>query len=622
MMHKTENNYPVGSKIPEIKVINCMEELAGHKEEWKKILTDNRNSNPFLEFDWIENWWNFFGKGHSLFVLVMQMQDRIVGFCPFMIMHHLFFQEIAFIGYPDASYMDFILAGENRDRSIEASLDYIQKLRGSFILHLHGIHEEAYSDKVLINYFNQNKGGFFVRSFEDPFIPIDRDFTSYLKKRSKYSSIKTLIRSRIKLESVANVTYKQLSDSEFDDIIHLYEKKWKKKYDASNFLKRNHQDFFRTIADDTIMSFRVMAYGLKLGNRLIAFIYGFLCNGTYYLYRISHDNDFSVYGPGKIILMKLIEDCFQNNILVVDLGLGYARYKSEWTDEKKIIHEYMAPFASGYSRLFFYKYLVRKKAIDKLKKMRFYDTLKASLLGIGHCLYTGVYYREIINNLIKFKNDAVKYKLIAFLKKTANNLFLYEEYMIYEKAFDNPGNDTGINNQCSTDTSNKVNMDFMDIESNRKDNNIINEANLNDLDLLCEIMTEKPVEIVQHFYKKQRCFLVEEGCNRKKCIWINYNEIEISDINNHIELSESSLYIDMTEVTVKEASMNNLLQIINSIINIIYDEKYTNLFIGIKDRKGSLKTIMISIGFKPALQIIHRKILFKSYVKTQKNRLS
>ncbi len=610
MMHKTDYDYPIGSELPEIKVINSLEELSGYKEEWKKILTESKNTNPFLEYDWIENWCNFFGKGHSLFIIVMRIQDRIVGFCPFMILDRRFYQEITFIGFPEASYMDFIIISEKRDTCIKASLNFIQNLKGSFILHLHGIHEEAYSDKVLMDYFNQSKGDFFVRSFEAPVIQIDGDFTSYIKKRSKYSSIKTLIRSRSKLEDTANVTYKKLSNSEFDDIIQLYEKRWKKKYDASNFLKRKHQDFFRTIANDTNMSFRVVVYGLKLGDRLIAFIFGFLCNGTYYLYRISHDSDFSVYGPGKIILMKLLEDCFQSNIMVIDLGLGYARYKSEWTDDKKIVHEFVATFASGYSRLFFYKYLVRKKAIEKLKKIRFYDTLKITLLGIFHCLYTGVYYREMINNLIELNKDVVKCKLIDFLKKAAKNLYSYNEYMIYEKTFDISRNISRTEDHCATAKGQKVNIEIGDIASDSK----IKEAYLMDLELLCQIENERPPKIVQHFYKKQRCFLFEEG-NIKKCLWINYNDIEIPDINNHIELSKNSLYIDMTKVIVKEASMNNMLQFINCIVNIINDGKHTEFCIGLNDKRGLLKSIMLSIGFKPNIHIKHRKIFFKSYVK-------
>lgn len=616
MKHKKGVNHPVSIGLPVINVINHLEELTDYKEEWNKILTDNKNTNPFLEFDWIENWWKYFGKEHSLFILIMQMQDRIVGFCPFMILHHRFYQEITFIGYPEASYMDFILASDYRDQSIQASLDFIRNLKGRYILHLHGIYEEAYSDKVLLDYFNHNKDVFFIRSFDDPFIQIDKDFSSFLKKRSKYSSLKTLIRSMNKLEDAATVTYRRLSSSEFDDIIQLYEKRWKRRYDASKFLKRKHQDFFRAIADDTNMSFDIMVYGLKLGNRLIAFIFGFLFNGTYYLYRISHDNDFSVYGPGKIILYKLLEDCFQNNLLVIDLGLGYARYKSEWTDDNKTIHEFTASFTSGYSRLFFYKYLVRKKAIEKLKKIQFYDTIKTTLLGILHCLFTGVYYKELVNKLLELKKDVVKSKINTYLKKTAKNLYSYNEYMIYEKTYDIQGNNTRIDNHCSTAVSQKVDMDFMDVESEGKDNYIMNEAFLMDLELLCHIESEQPAKIVQRFYKKQRCFLLDEGCNIMKCLWIKYNSIEIPGIHNRMEVPDNSLCIDMTEVDVKEASINSFHQVINGIINIIYEEKYTDYFIVLKNNKALLKS-MQSLGFKPAKRIKHRKILFKSYVKIQ-----
>lgn len=186
------NSHPVAEVI----VVNSLEELTDYKEEWDKILIDNNNSNPFLEFEWIESWWNIFGKGHSLFVLVMKMEERIVGFCPFMIIKKRFLKEIAFIGHPESLYMEFILAKEGGAQCIKSALDYIINLKGNYLLHLNGLFDESDTFKILENYFTKNKNKFFIRKFEDPYLGINEDFTSYLKKCSHHNAIKTLIKNK------------------------------------------------------------------------------------------------------------------------------------------------------------------------------------------------------------------------------------------------------------------------------------------------------------------------------------------------------------------------------------------------------------------------------------------
>lgn len=615
MQLRIADNHPVSLILPEIKIINNLEELAGYKEEWNKILKDNDNTNPFLEFDWIENWWNYFGTGYSLFVLVLQLEERIVGFCPFMILKRKFYKEITFIGHPEASYMEFILTREGRDHGIKPALDYLKKLNGKYILHLNGLYEESDTYQILEDYFKKNQYNYFIRCFEDPYIIINNDFVSYLKERSKHRTVKTLIRNKSKLEGLGDVSYRKLNSSEFDEIFQLHDMRWKRKYDTSNFSEKKHQEFYRAIANDTNLSFQVWVNGFMLGTRLIAFAYGIQCNGTYYFYRISHDNDFSVFSPGKIILMKLLEDCFQNEIQVFDFGLGYAKYKYEWTDDKKTIHELVAPFASGFSRIFYYKYLIRKIIIQNLKKIKFYNTFKVGLLGMIHCLITGVYYRDMIHAL---KKEVVKSKIRASLKKTVKNLYSHKEYLIYEKSFDNPCDDTMLKDIFGASTSQEVLKSLLDIELDCKTDNIIIEACLNDLEFLCELMKEQPAQIIKRFYQKQRCFIMDDGSNLKKCLWINYNNIEIPDINYQDKLLKYESYIDLTKIEVGEDSIKSFLKAINCIINILDDEKCTRCYIGFNYKKEFPKDLMTSIGFKPANHIKYKKLLFRSYLKIKK----
>ncbi len=617
MKHRKGEDHPDCPILPEIKVIRNLEELSKYKEVWNKILADNQNTNPFLEYDWIENWWNYLGIRHSLFIIILKVKERVVGICPFMIRKRRLFREITFVGYPEASYMDFILTGEGRADGVEAAIEYIRSLHGSYIFHLHGFVEESYALEKLKNYFDKIHTKFSIRNFEAPYFNIHSDFSSYFKCRSKYNSIKTLIRSKNKIENSGNVIYKQLNSSEIDDCFQLHEMRWKRKYDTSNFSEKEHRKFFRDIANKENLSFQVYVYGMKLGKRLIAFTFGFLCNGTYYFYRICHDNDFSVYGPGKIILMKLIEACFLKEMLVFDFGLGYARYKSEWTDNKNIIHEFVAPLTSGYSLIFYYMYIIRTMVIKSAKKLKAYNILKIGVLGFLQYFITGSFVRDMICCLRKLNGIIVYNQIQEIMKKLAKSIYQMKQYLVVENVFDCIGQDAAICDKSCVNTSGELNKDSLDVLAENKSDYKINEAYLDDLDFICEIMKEKPIQIIQRFFHKQRCFQLDQGIKGMLYVWVNSNQIDIPDLRYNEDITDNKTYIDLTKVDVGEDSMINILHAIHYIMNILYPRKCTECYIGFKLTKASplLKTRITDIGFKSYKYFVYKKFLYRSYLK-------
>lgn len=616
-MHRKDEDYPTSPKLPDIKVINNLEELTSYKEVWNKILADNQNTNPFLEYDWIENWWNYLGKGHILFVIILQVKERVVGICPFMIIKRRLFREITFIGYPEASFMDFILTREGRACGVEAAIEYIRNLHGNYILHLQGFVDGSYAFEKMGDYFENIHSKFSIRNFEAPYFNINTDFTSYLNSRSKYNSIKTLIRSKNKFEEAGNVIYKQLNSSEINECFQLHEMRWKRKYDASNFSEKEHRKFFGDIVNKENLSFQVYVYGMKLGKRLIAFTYGFLCNGTFHFYRICHDNDFSVYGPGKIILMKLIEDCFLKEIQVFDFGLGYARYKSEWTDDKNIIYEFIAPLTSGYSQIFYYMYILRIRAIKSAKKLKAYNTLKIGALGFLQYFIKGNYLSDMICCLRKLKSIVVYNQFHEIMKKLAKNIYQTKEYIIVENVFDCIGQDAATYDKSCISTSGEMNIESLDALTNNRADQKVNEVYLNDLDFLCEIMNEKPTQIIQRFYHKQRSFILDNGIKGKECLWVNSSQIEISDISYEEGMTENKTFIDLTKIDTIEDSMIDILHAIHYIMNILHPEKCTVCYIGFNMTKASpsLKTRMKDFGFIPYKHFKYKKLLYHSYLK-------
>lgn len=580
-------------KKPEIRVVNTIEELKQYKGEWQELLKENGNNNPFLEFDWIELWWKYFGKGKELFVLLIKVGDTVLGFFPLMITNRKFHKEITFISsYIDASYMDFIIKMGENETCINLAFDYIKRLKGNYIIKLLGFYKDPFQDKLLKRYLINNKANFKIFSFESPYIKIDKDdYETYLKKRSKHGSLKTLKRSKKKLYSSGDITFKKLAPDQFDKMYQLHEKRWRKKFDFSKLTEKQHQDFYKYLALNDDLSFKAHADGLMVGEKLIGFTYGFECNGKFIYYRIAHDDDFSVYGPGKIVLEEMVKKCFHNHMDTIDLGIGYARYKYEWTDDTEIVKEFVIASDSIFALLMCLKYRLIKKMIAFMKKFKWYDSFKIVTLGKVKYLVTNGYVKDIRTYLKKSKEE--KNRVRVSMNNLLSNIYSVGEYTIYEKLLDEKMKQTN-----SIQNENKDDKDFL------------YEGNLNHIDSICEIMKKPVREIVKRFYNKQRCFVYYDR-NKKECFWVDTKDFKIPAIKyekrldekmkekNAFILIEEKLHSDITKKTL------------SYIANVLQDSDFREVFVAIHDKNEYLKDTLLEIEYQPYQTIKYRKLFFK-----------
>jgi CelD/BcsL family acetyltransferase involved in cellulose biosynthesis len=86
------------------------------------------------------------------------------------------------------------------------------------------------------------------------------------------------------------------------------------------------EDLARRFADTGIVTLTI----LKIGERRVAWSYGFRFHGGWSLYQTTFDTRDEENSPGYCLLAKIvIEACERNTLSVVDMGLGAEAYK-EW----------------------------------------------------------------------------------------------------------------------------------------------------------------------------------------------------------------------------------------------------------------------------------------------------
>ena len=65
-------------------VVTDYEAFAALQPEWNDVARRAQATSPFLLHEWFRTWWDAFGAGHSLHVVIARDGNRLVGIAPLM----------------------------------------------------------------------------------------------------------------------------------------------------------------------------------------------------------------------------------------------------------------------------------------------------------------------------------------------------------------------------------------------------------------------------------------------------------------------------------------------------------------------------------------------------------
>jgi hypothetical protein len=99
------------------------------------------------------------------------------------------------------------------------------------------------------------------------------------------------------------------------------------------------------------------AYILYGGDRAIAFEYGYIYKGIYFMEHMGYDPDYSAYSPGTILFFSALERIYgDGDIHFIDYGFGDAQYKRKYADifwQEKAVHIFRLGFKAMWALAFF-----------------------------------------------------------------------------------------------------------------------------------------------------------------------------------------------------------------------------------------------------------------------------
>ena len=425
----------VGSYM-ELKIVDQLNTLKTLEPDWSRLLNENGNDNPFMQFDWIFKWWQFFGSEFKMHIVMIYDNTGIIAICPLMIRQKGLLRLIQFIGFPQANYMDLLIANESyRVAGVNQIMLYLQTAASWHMVDLRGFLEDSPNYSLICQYLQQENISFFITQKPAYAIKLTgKNFDNFLKARSsKYNSIRSMKSSEKKLKLLGNLSFIDVSMADMDMIFGLHDKRWQRKLDTSGFSEPKNRQFFKELASSTDPHLKTHVTALHLNKRLLAYEYGFECNGRNLLYQIAHDDDFNIFGPGKLIIKEKIRSGFSDGISILDFSIGYERYKTEWSDNLFNVNRVIFSMKGIIAKSVYAKYYLKEKAIAFIKRYPRLVSFKRNFLGQVR-FYLSVHF--LAGVVVSVKKIIHQYGWIGLLGKICRFLsgLIYErqEWIVYE----------------------------------------------------------------------------------------------------------------------------------------------------------------------------------------------
>lgn len=128
----------------------------------------------------------------------------------------------------------------------------------------------------------------------------------------------------------------------------------------------------------------VRAYVLKAGGDVLAYVIGFLSRGRYFYETVGYDPSRSAYGPGSVLLLRILEDLVESRVAcALDFGAGDADYKkffgtASWEEANMFLvrRTLYARSAAGVQRTFA---VASRRGAAALERLGWKQKVKAAL---------------------------------------------------------------------------------------------------------------------------------------------------------------------------------------------------------------------------------------------------
>jgi CelD/BcsL family acetyltransferase involved in cellulose biosynthesis len=357
--------------------------LGSLANKWNNILSQSESDNIFLTWEWVFNWWQVYGGGKELRVLLVKDQhEDIVAIAPFYIHTKTFLSglsvnEIRFLGTGEdvsPDYLDFIIKRGFENEAISVFIKYLVAKNGWHVINLTDMLSTSLNVKILQKVATDNR--LVVESSERatcPYIQLLPDWDEYIKSLS--NNMRFNIKRRMRnLEKDFRTRYFVWQDMEGLEYVmgrlsSLHNKRWEQKGAKHGFSSKQYNAFHRAIAREFALKGWLQLSCLELNDEIVAILYDYRYGDKIYYYQGGFDPSLYKYSPGLVLRAFVIQEAIKGGIKEIDLLKGAYEHKYKWTEYDRQTINLTIGKNNLRSRIFFFDSFSKPRLKATIKKI-------------------------------------------------------------------------------------------------------------------------------------------------------------------------------------------------------------------------------------------------------------
>jgi CelD/BcsL family acetyltransferase involved in cellulose biosynthesis len=308
--------------------------------QWNDAVARAGIPHPFLRHEWVRTWWDCFGAGKRLHILVVKADGRIIAIAPLMRestqMYGIPVRKICFLQNDHTPRTDFIVA----ERAADAGRAIWNALRNDRdrwdLLQLNQLPRDSATRDAFSSLAHASGGTTGIwRSGDSPYLELSGTWDTYFNGLS--AKFRSNIRNRMsRLTKLGEPTLEVLRDGDAirqacDDAWRLENSGWKR--DAGTAITSDPavHAFYTQLADRATRSGWLRLLFLNVGGRRIATSYGAIFQDRLFLFKTGYDPEYATCSPFKLLTYFAVRHAYEEGLTEVDFLGDSEPWKLEWT---------------------------------------------------------------------------------------------------------------------------------------------------------------------------------------------------------------------------------------------------------------------------------------------------
>jgi CelD/BcsL family acetyltransferase involved in cellulose biosynthesis len=349
--HSVMNSYPV-LRI-EVDCVATKREFYRLEKDWNPLLLESVRPVPFLTWEWVSTWWEFFGHKSTLFVLVARDQTgRVLGIAPLHIVMRRAFglmpvRTVEFLTYRGSKvctdHLDLIIQREHQEAIASALIRELLARSDQWdALDLADMAEESRVPDLLKRLSEEDGLVTECRSAERcPYATLPRRWeVLFASLKSKHRN--NLKRRREALGRTLRVQFDAYCPTDhvtgqLDTLGKLHTSARNRKGESGNFHVEQYRTFHNAVAQRMAQSGHLYFARLDCNAVTVAALYGYSFGGRLFGYQTGFDANWADKGVGAILQAMVFEDAIERlGASEYDFLRGTEEYKYQWTTKERL----------------------------------------------------------------------------------------------------------------------------------------------------------------------------------------------------------------------------------------------------------------------------------------------